>query len=249
MTDQAIQLSIIIPVYNGAAFIVDSLDRLTSHIATLPYACELIIVDDGSPDATAEIVQMYRAAHPHIIFLRQEVNQGKGVALKVGMKRATGTYVVFTDADLPYGVEILSTMKERMVQNDRLDMVYGSRGHVASSAKRKYGWVRRVGRVFFSFTARWLVVAGVKDTQCGLKVLRQSAIKQILAVSHVNRFAFDIELFAIARANDWIIQDTPVELTHRKESSVHIVRDTFRMLRDMIQIRRRLQAGIYTFPR
>jgi dolichyl-phosphate beta-glucosyltransferase len=106
-----------------------------------------------------------------------------------------------------------------------------------SREKRGYGFLRRLGRSFFSRVIRFLVVPNVLDTQCGIKMLRSELAKQVVAKGVINRFAADIELFIIARANHWRYEDFPVELNHRKESSVRLIRDTLIMFKDVLRIK------------
>ncbi len=237
-----IELSVIIPAYNAGAFIEDTLRRLA---ALLGESRELIVVDDGSGDDTFDVMRRFEGRIPNYSCIRLPRNRGKGFALREGMKRARGTYVAFTDADLPYGLSIFDEMLAVMKKDSALFLLYGSRSHQNSKEEKGYGTLRRFGRNFFSNVIRYLAVPDVPDTQCGIKMLTRELAECASVSAIINRFAFDIELFMIAKAHGWQYRAFPVTLTHRKESSVRLVRDTLVMLLDLLRIISRYERGNY----
>lgn len=239
------ELSLIIPVFNGAVFLSETLGAAAQWIEHSARHIQLIMVNDGSTDKTQDILADFANAHAYCMVLNLPVNRGKGNALRSGMAYATGEYVAFTDADLPYGLSVFECMIGVIRENSAVYLLYGSRAHQASAVIRGYGLIRKAGRLFFSLAARVFLALDVKDTQCGIKLLRRELAQAAVKLTRVDRFAFDMELFVLARVNFWTYQDFPVELTHRKESSVRVVNDTFGMLRDMIRIRRNLSNGTY----
>ena len=168
----------------------------------------------------------------------------KGLALRHGFAASEGKYVAFTDADLPYGLEIINKMYRTMEGNRTVALLFGSRSHSLSKSS-SYGWLRSAGRNFFSNVVKNLVISDVKDTQCGVKMLRADLAHRTAVSAMANRFAFDIEIFAIARQNQLQYQDFPVTLSHRKESSVRLIKDTLLMLYDIVKIRLRMQQHFY----
>ncbi len=236
------ELSLIIPAYNAGAFFEDSLRRLQEMLATRP-AWELIIVDDGSSDRTQEISALSLKDIPRARNLRLSRNQGKGAALRAGMREARGAFVAFTDADLPYGLAVFDAMLAQMRQDERFALLYGSRSHT-HSVQSGYGLIRVLGRRFFGGLIR-AIMPDVADTQCGIKLFRKELAQKIVEKGRIDGFAADIEFFVIARAEKQAYRDFPVLLTHRKESSVRLVRDSLMMLKDMMQIFYRRWRGDY----
>lgn len=243
MTDTTSMLSIVIPVYNGAPFIAETI--LNIYDAMPPYTWEVIVVNDGSADGTRSALESLAGSYPTLRVLHLPRNMGKGHAIKAGLREARGPHIVFTDADLPYGAESINRMAEVAAARPHIGLAYGSRSHPASREEHGYGIVRRFGRVFFSAVARGLVAKEVRDTQCGVKMLSRPFAERVLKLSSVERFAFDVELFAIASALHIPSEAVPVSLNHRKESSIRIVRDTLGMMRDILRIRRNMKRGVF----
>ncbi len=232
-----IELTIIIPVFNASAFLGESLKKIENWLRSRGGKIELIAVNDGSTDNTLVILENFKKQIPNYLIVDLKENRGKGFALKEGMKRASGEYIGFTDADLPYGLEVFDQMLKLMKNNQKISFLYGSRSHVLSRSKRGYGIVRSMGRLFFSHAIRLLAVADVLDTQCGIKMFKSEFVNTAFQKSIIDGFAFDIELFVIAKIRNLTYQDFPVELSHRKESSVRLVRDTLLMLKDVLRIK------------
>jgi glycosyltransferase involved in cell wall biosynthesis len=238
-------LSLIIPVYNSAPFIQDSLKKIQDWSVRSLTPVEVIIVNDGSADESERLIKEFQAGWSACELITFSVNQGKGFSLRQGLAKARGDYIAFTDADLPYGLNIMNEMQAVMHSDPKLALVFGSRHHPSSTSSRGYGLLRSLGRLFFSKVVQLLAIPGVADTQCGIKMMTRSLAGIMVGKGRINRFAFDVELFGIARANSLSIRDFPVELTHRKESSVHLVKDTLQMLKDIIYIRYNLLRGYY----
>ena len=231
-----VELSLVIPVLNGEPFLQSSLDRLAFWAKQQTYATELIFVNDGSSDKTQEILNNFHG-YSNITLINFNSNFGKGAAIKSGMAKARGAYVAFTDADLPYGLEIFSAMLNKINSNSKIVLIYGSRSHAQSIYKEGYGLGRRLGRFFFSVLIRFIVPIGVADTQSGIKIFRSDLAKLVAEKLTVHRFAFDVEIFAIAKQNNFVYEDFPVVLSQRKESSVHFIKDTINMISDIFKIR------------
>lgn len=238
-------LSLIIPIRNGQDFFEDTLKRLYALHGERNEQIEICIINDGSTDNTKKILEGIPPSFG-IKVIAIEKNHGKGAAIRAGLEVATGEYLAFTDADLPYGLTIIDIMMNRMRAEPKLDLLYGSRAHHDSTVRRGYGFLRRIGRAFFSVIVRLLMPTNVADTQCGIKMFSHSLAVAVGSMSRVDRFAFDIEVFVIAATNNFLTESFPVELAHRRESSVRVVADTIYMLRDIFAIRARLMRGFYT---
>lgn len=243
MTD--IELSIILPVFNGADILERSLKRLKSWIAEKPYKIELIVVNDGSTDATKNISENFQGKFDYYQFINFSENKGKGFAVKAGMRAANGKFVVFTDADLSYGVDIFDAMYQFIKTDKNIQLLYGSRRHPQSKGYAGYTKLRRFSSLLFSNLARFIVPPAVKDTQCGVKMMRGEFAALAAQKLTINRFAFDIELFVIAKAYNLTFQDFPVALSHREETSVRLITDALFMIKDICLMKINIWLGRY----
>lgn len=239
-----VKLSIIIPVFNSASFITDTLQKIEDYIDKKG-DIELIVVDDGSTDNTKSLIEQFALNRPHITTLYLPQNKGKGFAVREGIRAARGQYIAFTDTDLPYGLTILDSMLNILEKDHDMAMLYGSRSHVASIYKKGYSLFRKIGRYFFSYFIRFMVSLEVSDTQCGLKMITKNFAEAVLKKVTIDRFAFDVELFVLAKTGHYICQDLPVTLDQKQATSVRFVKDTVIMLLDVIKIRLKMQEGIY----
>lgn len=242
-----IKLSIIIPVFNGSTFLEEKLAEVSAWTKNNRQPIEVIVVNDGSKDTTLGMLNDFRKSMCYYQVVDVPVNHGKGFALRAGMMYSHGEYIGFTDADLPYGLTVFDQMYTLMENDRTIDILFGSRSHPQSQKKQGYGFLRQCGRLFFSVMVKLIAIPDVKDTQCGVKMLRRAFAMTVLKKSKVDRFAFDVELFAIARQNRRIYKEVSVELTHRKESSVHLIKDTFLMLYDILKIRLRILQHYYVW--
>jgi dolichyl-phosphate beta-glucosyltransferase len=236
-----VRLSLVIPAYgeeDGIATTVERVERELGHLRA-DGGFELVVVDDGSPDGTAQAAR--NAGADRVI--RLEPNRGKGGAVRAGMLAASGRTIAFTDADLSYSPsQVLALMAE---VEAGWDVVVGSRRHTEARALVAARRLREVGgRVVNMLT--WLVLLGqYRDTQCGLKAFRSDVARMIFSVTRVDGFAFDVEVFHLAERYRLALREVPVEVVNSSRSTVHVVRDTWRLLRDLFRIRRIGRAGGY----
>ncbi len=250
-------LSFVLPVYNGARFLDGSLRAAWAWLEAGGREGELLVVDDGSTDATPRILAAFAAEHSdrqglRFSVLRNPENRGKGFALRRAFLAATGELVVFTDADLTYPMANADTVVAALEAG--ADLAYGSRMHadsryvVAPSFFVKLYTRHLMGRLF-NLLVRLCVVPGVRDTQAGLKGFRRVAARDLASRLHLARFSFDVELFFVARRLSLRLAECPVEFLYCKEpSTVQFVRDSLRMVRDMAVIRWRGLRGLYDRP-
>ncbi len=240
-----IALSIIIPVLNGEPFIAETVARVFAWAKGLGQQIEIICINDGSQDNTLSALEAICGRDMRCSVINFSNNCGKGAAIREGLKNARGRYAVFTDADLPYGVDIFGRMLQIMQSNPDLALLYGSRSHESSKYEAGYGVLRKFGRNFFSYFIRLMVLPNVSDTQCGIKMLRVDFAKLAAEKLTVNRFAYDVELFVIADAHRLKYGDVPVTLNQSKESSVRLIKDTLIMIWDVARIKLRKMMGHY----
>jgi dolichyl-phosphate beta-glucosyltransferase len=239
--DGAVRLTVVIPAFREEDRIAATVEAVRTQLAAVAAhgGLEILVADDGSDDRTAE---MARAAGADTV-LQLSPNRGKGAAVRDGVLAATGRTVAFTDADLSYPPEQITRLLHAVEQG--WDVVVGSRQHtdtltvVAAGRLREFG-----GRVINVFTG--LVLLGrYRDTQCGLKAMRRDVGQLVFSRMQVNGFAFDVELFHLVERYRLTLTEVPVEVVNSERSTVHVVRDAWRLVRDLFQIRSRSRHGAY----
>lgn len=248
VADGATPLSLIIPVYNSARFIEENLRLALTFLDGHP-GSELIVVDDCSKDETPEIVQRLAAEDVRLRFFQNDVNRGKGFSVRRAMLEAKGERRVFNDADFTYPIGNAAHVLAAL--DAGADVAIACRVHDDSRyivpAEFLPTLVTRhfMGRTF-SALAKILLVGSVRDTQAGLKGFTAAAAERIFKLQTMNRFSFDLEVVVIARQLELRIDEVGVEFHYCKEpSTVHFVRDTFKMLRDMVRIKMNVARGRY----
>lgn len=242
-------LSLIVPMFNEEARIRGALGQFAAFLPSAPIQTEVLLVDDGSTDGTPCIVAEFIAANPALP-LRHIVlpgNAGKGAAIREGLRCANGEIVGFTDADLPFGLEIFSQVHTQFLEDPALALVIGDREDPRSSLQARPGLHRRIAGRAYSFLIAGVLGLGIADTQCGLKFMRAAFAGEIARRCTINGFGFDVELLAIARKNGLKIAQIPVTLQASEGSSVRVVRDAVRMFRELLRVRLNAWRGYYSF--
>lgn len=236
--DTTVELSVVIPVYNEERRIVDTISRLSGYLSRQSHTGEVIISDDGSHDGGPALVSELFDGDGLIRLIRTEKNQGKGAAVRRGILAARGEHIIFTDADLSYPVETIGRCLEALAE---CDVVAGSRNLPESEIAIEPPLLRRLAGPVFKGAVRKLVLPGFSDTQCGFKGFRREAAREIFNQCTIDGFAFDVEVLALARLMDFRISELPVLLSlDSSDSSINLTTDPFRMIGDLVRIRRRL---------
>lgn len=239
-----ITLSIVIPAFNESRRIESSLDQLTSFLSGQSWDWEIRVVDDGSADDTTTKVESYVRAHARVV-LQREPHRGKGGTVKAGLLAARGEFRFMCDADL----SMPPTELRRFLPPDlnHFDLAIGSRE--GSGARRVGEPLRRhvVGRVF-NRAIQSLAVPGIADTQCGFKMFTANSVAAIFPHVTLDGWAFDVEVLCVARALGLRIVEVPIEWHHRHESQVSVVRDSWRMFRDVLKVRSRMRRKTLLRP-
>jgi dolichyl-phosphate beta-glucosyltransferase len=227
-------ISVIIPGYNEEKRILPTLKAVSAFFKQNFERYEIIFVDDGSTDKTRSLVKDFITDHfMHVVRLSK--NQGKGYAVKYGMLRARGQYRFFTDADLPYELSCFLSAID-VFNSHSCDMVIGDRDLPGSSGRSGLSWARRIGGRAFSAIANGLLKIDIKDTQCGFKGFTGDTAKEIFTRSTIRGYAFDVEIFILARELNLNIRNIPVNLMQRQYSKIHLARDSLIMLRDILRL-------------
>lgn len=230
-------LSIVIPAYNEERRLPNTIQDLRSFFGRFGNV-EIIIVIEKSTDRTVELAHQAAAGDPHIRIVANEVQRGKGYAVKTGMLQAKGDIVFFMDADLSTPLaEVISFLSE-FQSNPDVDILIGSRAEAKSQVIKKQSWVRRnLGRGFNRFV-QIFGVAGIKDTQCGFKAFRHHAVEPVFSRQTLNGFAFDVELLVLAQLMGFKIGTIPVRWVNSPNSKVRIWIDPIKMFIDLVRIKR-----------
>ncbi len=237
MTDAAAPgLSVIIPAYNEQQRLPQHLGHILAYLREHYPAFELIVVDDGSRDQTADAVGAVLAGEPRARVLAYQPNRGKGYAIRHGVLASRGERVIFLDADLSTPIEELPRALERLEQ---ADIVIGSRDLPNSNIKVQQPLFRRLASEIFKW-ARLLMVGlwRLSDTQCGFKAYRGPVARRLFGLAQVDRFMFDVEILYLADRAGLRIVEMPVQWNDAPGSKVRFWQGLRDMVRDLWRIRR-----------
>ncbi|MCL4223312.1 MAG: glycosyltransferase family 2 protein [Myxococcales bacterium] len=229
-------LSLVIPAYNEAARIGPTLARVTAFLDARAERYEVIVVDDGSRDATRDVVTAIARERPRVRLLPLPANAGKGAAVRAGVLASRGRDVLFSDADLSTPIEELERLEAALRAG--ADVAIGSRA-VPGDVHREQPLLRRLQGRGFHLVVRALgfrAVAAIRDTQCGFKLFRGPVARALFGELTLAGFAFDVELLELAH-DRFRIAEVPVAWTHADGSKVRPGVDALRMLRDLTRIR------------
>jgi len=239
-------LSLIIPCHNESRRIPQTLPLLASSLKLFTargITHEVILVVEKSPDNTLALAQQFAAAHPNWRAIDNQVHRGKGYAVRSGMThalaRAQSDYACYMDADLSTDPAAIPEALALLEQNPALAIVAGDRRHPASAVTRNPGASRPLLSRVFNLAARLLFPRTIKtrDTQCGFKMFRAPAAREIFSRARLDGFAFDVEIFHLARRLGFQIQTIPVRWADSPHTTVRALRDGAQMFRDLLRLR------------
>lgn len=234
-------LSLIVPVYNGAAQLPAALDQLRAFLRSRPYSWELIFVDDHSDDGVAAALDAFALEAPCVSVIHNARNMGKGYSVSRGMRAARGMYRVFTDADLAYPTTEIDKIVD--VLQHGADVAVACRvlpdsRYLMSPSYFSYLYTRHVMSRLFNALVRWTLIPRVRDTQAGLKGFTAGAAELVFPRVTIPRFGFDVEALFIARKFGLTIQQVAVNFRYDDEpTTVRFVKDAANMARDLARIR------------
>lgn len=237
----SLRLSVVVPAYGEEQRIGDTVARLRRELSVIVIdgGLEIIVVDDGSPDDTVGAARRAGADQA----LELPANKGKGGAVRVGMLAAKGRTIAFTDADLAYSPDQILELLLAVEQG--WDMVVGSRRHTGTTTLVRARRLREVGGRLINLLSTALLLGQYRDTQCGLKAFRSDAARLLFSQTRIDGFAFDIELFHLAERYELAVLEVPVRVENSERSTVKVVRDAFRLMRDLVRVRHWAKQGVY----
>lgn len=236
--------SILVPAYNEFGRIGETLERICDFVDRQGLQAEVLVVDDGSTDATAQVALDLSARWPRIRLVRYEKNRGKGFAVRTGVMNARGSKILFTDADHSTPIEELLRLDAEL-ERSGAEVAIGSRYLQRESVKVRQPlyriWIGRIG----NFLIRTFIVDGVKDSQCGFKLFRRNAARAIFERCKVTRWGFDMEVLAIARMMRYRMVEVPVSWYDSPGSRLRPLQDALRTFWELVVIKFNLLCGRY----
>ena len=233
------RVSVILPAYRAEAIVAQSVRTLREELAELGDELEIVIVDDGSGDGTAEAARLGGAD----LVVQLTENMGKGAAVRAGMLAASGRTRIFTDIDLAYPPEQLRRLLVEV--EGGADVVVGSRRHADTHTVQGAGRFRELGSLVFNLFTHVVLLGHYRDTQSGLKGFRSDAAELIFSLTRINGFAFDVEVLHLAERYRLALVEVPALLDNVDESTISFAADTVKMVRDVFRIRRWSAQGHY----
>jgi glycosyltransferase involved in cell wall biosynthesis len=234
-------LSLVIPAYNEQARLPYTLAEIEAFIRRERLECEVIVVDNGSRDATSAVVQQASGTFPGLRLLRTD-RRGKGRAVRTGVLAARGDVVLFADADLSWSVEDLARFPPLVGESS--PVVIGSREGLGARRIGEPGYRHVMGRVF-NRVVQALAVPGIEDSQCGFKAFRADAARAVFSRQRIDGFGFDVEVLYLARHLGFDVRVVPLRWEHKENSRVAPISDTLGMLSDVLRVRLNDWRGVY----
>jgi len=240
---QNLTYSIVIPAYNEGARLGATLDKVLGYISQRGCDAEVIVVNDGSRDNTADIVRERALTNPSLHLVENPGNRGKGYSVRNGMLHAQGRVVVFSDADLSSPIEEVPKLLEAIAQG--ADIAIGSRWLKAELQTQRQPLHRQIFGRIFNLLLRLTLGLQFADTQCGFKAFRRLAVQTIFPLQRIERWGFDPEILFLARKFGFSVQEIPVEWGHSGDTRINPVVDGSRMFVEMLHIRWNDLTGKY----
>jgi dolichyl-phosphate beta-glucosyltransferase len=239
-------LSIIIPAYNEAARLGNTLRAVVDYLRQSRPDAEVIVVDDGSADNTADLArQLFADAGTlRTSVISYKSNLGKGRAVRLGLLAARGDVALFSDADLSTPITEAPKLVEPIVSG-QYDVAFGSRALDRALIGVHQSWRREQGGRVFNLAVRLATGLPFWDTQCGFKAFRMSVCRPLVEAATVDRFGFDVELLYLAFRAGLNLKEVPVRWDHNDGSKVSLFSDSFRMLNEVGLIRQQARRGVY----
>ena len=239
-----VDLSIVVPAYNEEHRLPPTLARLHAYLSAQPLRYEIVVVDDGSRDATCDVVSAAMAHIPNLRLVRQTPNRGKGAAVRLGMLAARGQIRVMSDADGSMSPDQLPRLLAPITAC-KAEVSIGSRYAEGAKTDVKQPFYRVLWSRLANRVIQRSLVPGVRDTQCGFKAFTAEAARDLFARGRIDGWAFDLEILALARRAGYVIAEVGVEWTDDRRSRVSPLKDMWKVVREAMTIRKNLRRGVY----
>lgn len=244
-------LSIVIPAYNEERRLPPSLDKIVAYLQTQSYTSEILVVENGSTDATTVVVEEFIAARMEpatpVRLILMHSSPGKGAAVKVGMLAAQGDYRFICDADLAMPIAEIAKFLPPTQATGTFDIAIASRELPGAIRYDEPVYRHIMGRVF-NWLVRVLAVPGIQDTQCGFKMFAREAAQSLFPLQRIDGWGFDVEVLYIARRHGMRLTEVPINWYYQSDSRVRPIHDTINMVRELLKIRRNGASGYYDAP-
>jgi len=235
--------SIVIPAYNESARLGASLEKVLSYVHSKNWDAEIIVINDGSRDNTAEIVRDFAAKDPTVKLLDNPGNRGKGYSVRSGMLHAQGRIILFSDADLSSPIEEAPKLFHAIEAG--ADIAIGSRWLKAETQTQRQPLHRQLFGRIFNLMLRMSLGLQFADTQCGFKAFKRAAAQAIFPLQKIERWGFDPEILFLARKLGFKVQEIPVAWGHSGGTRINPVVDGAKMFQEMLRVRWYSLTGQY----
>jgi len=235
-------VSIIIPAYNEEKRLPRTLEQIAKYLAARSFTAEILVVDDGSSDATAQVVESCQGRVARLRLVSNGTNRGKGYSVRHGMIEASGRVALFTDADLSAPIEEADKLLGAL---EKFDVAIGSRALDRSLIATRQSGIRELAGKSFNWAVRLVIGVPFVDTQCGFKGFRRERARIIFEQQRIERFGFDPELLFLARRHGLSAVEIPVRWAHDPATRVHVLGDGLRMVLELALIRWNSLMGRY----
>jgi glycosyltransferase involved in cell wall biosynthesis len=245
MTSPPLELSIVVPAFNEEQRLPKSLQSINAYLKSRCLRAEVLIVDDGSTDATAKVVDASRIGFPELRLISNGRNRGKGFSVRQGMLEAHGEIALFTDADLSAPIEEADKLLA-ILRDGAYDGAIGSRAVDRSLIEVHQPAVREQAGILFNRIVRGMIGLPFQDTQCGFKAFRREKARVIFERQRREGFGFDPEILFLAQQEGLRIAEVPVRWAHNPATKVNLLGDSLRMFLDVLAIRRNALMGRYS---
>jgi len=244
-------LTIIIPAYNEKNRLPPSLHKIAKFLRQQTYQAEVIVVENGSTDQTAQTVLDFSQQYvmdddPFEVILLQS-RPGKGAAVRKGMLHGRGEYLFICDTDLAMPIDEITKFLPPAIDAQNYPVAIASREAPGAVRYDEPFYRHLMGRVFNQLV-RWMAVPVIQDTQCGFKCFSREAAELIFPLQQIDGWGFDVEVLYIARQHNLELVEIPINWYYQDDSRIRPIQDTFNMVIELIKIRRYGRQGLYTQP-
>jgi dolichyl-phosphate beta-glucosyltransferase len=240
------QYSIVIPAYNESARILGALESVVGCVRERGWSAEVVVVDDGSRDSTADLVRSFAAGASEVRLLQNPGNRGKGYSVRHGILQSFGEIVMFTDADLSAPIEEAEGLFAALA--DGADIAIGSRWLERTRQTIRQPFYRQFFGRCFNGVTRAVMGLPFADTQCGFKAFTRAAAQTVFQLQTIERWGFDPEILFIALKRGYRVAEVPVSWAHDERSRISYLKDGMRMLQDIAIVRWNALVGRYAKP-